>query len=259
MARVPVLRDLTVHHVVPAPELRRHPTRHAWAELVYIIDGEYRAAVGGEPVRASTGECCFYPPQARHEPQAFYARPPRLFVAQWSGGPSGPPWDAPFATPDPAGRVLSALTWIWNTSPDLPVDRSAGEVRRLHRALFSAVMREIEQTLGRGSEPTDPVSKAARLIAHLPAYPFSLEELGRHVGLSPWQLARRFRERFGEPPMQYRKRLRLEKALHLVRTTRLGLKEIAARVGYRTPQHLSRQMHRAFGRPPSALRAGAPR
>jgi AraC-like DNA-binding protein len=248
------MRELSVWHIVPVPGMPEHPREHHFSELIYVTEGEYRVAVEGCPSACTAGSMCFYPPGTPHVPHESYRQPPRLFVAQWRGGPTEAPWDSPFVASDPHGRVLSALTWVWNTMPLAPDQR-----RRMHRHLWNACTSEIERSLLSPDEPTDPAHKAALLLRHKPEYRFNLEELGRHVGLSPWQLSRRFREAFGLPPMKYLKRLRLEKALNLIRTTQLPLKTIADRVGYSTGQHLSREIHRAFGRPPSELRTGSAR
>lgn len=77
--------------------------------------------------------------------------------------------------------------------------------------------------------------------------------------LSPRTLARRTSKAVGLSPLQLVRRIRLERALHLLRTTHLPLEEIAAAVGLADPATLHRLVKRHTGRSPGALRTAAPR
>jgi transcriptional regulator GlxA family with amidase domain len=60
----------------------------------------------------------------------------------------------------------------------------------------------------------------------------SIADLARAANSSTRTLARRFRETLGTSPVRSLQRLRAEEALHLCKTTRLSLEQIAGRVGY---------------------------
>lgn len=61
---------------------------------------------------------------------------------------------------------------------------------------------------------------------------FSLEVAARAVGSSKRTLARRMHAVLGKSPLSYFQSLRVERAVHLLKTTDSNLDEIAARVGY---------------------------
>jgi transcriptional regulator GlxA family with amidase domain len=61
---------------------------------------------------------------------------------------------------------------------------------------------------------------------------FSLEEVARAVGTSKRTLARRVQHVLGTSPLAYSQRVRVERAVHLLKTTTFSVDEIAARVGY---------------------------
>ena len=61
---------------------------------------------------------------------------------------------------------------------------------------------------------------------------FSLEVAARAVGSSKRTLARRMHAVLGKSPLSYFQSLRVERAVHLLKTTDANLDEIAARVGY---------------------------
>jgi transcriptional regulator GlxA family with amidase domain len=61
---------------------------------------------------------------------------------------------------------------------------------------------------------------------------FSLDEAAKAVGSSKRTLARRTESVLGRSPLAYFQGLRVERAVHLLRTTRASVDEVAARVGY---------------------------
>jgi transcriptional regulator GlxA family with amidase domain len=92
--------------------------------------------------------------------------------------------------------------------------------------------------------------------AHLDQ-PHSLDSLAHWCALSPRTLARRTRKAIGLSPLQLVQRVRLERSLHLLRTTRMPLDQIAGAVGLADPATLHRLVKRHTGRSPGALRPGA--
>jgi transcriptional regulator GlxA family with amidase domain len=61
---------------------------------------------------------------------------------------------------------------------------------------------------------------------------FSLDEAARAVGSSKRTLARRMQSVLGKSPLSYFQSLRVERAVHLLRTGSASVDEVAARVGY---------------------------
>jgi transcriptional regulator GlxA family with amidase domain len=61
---------------------------------------------------------------------------------------------------------------------------------------------------------------------------FSLDDAARAVGSSKRTLARRMQNVLGKTPLSYFQSLRVERAVHLLRTSSASVDEIAARVGY---------------------------
>src|SRR5262245_2983034 len=61
---------------------------------------------------------------------------------------------------------------------------------------------------------------------------FSLDEAARAVGSSKRTLARRMQEVVGKSPLSYVQGLRVERAVHLLKTTNDSVDDIATRVGY---------------------------
>ena len=61
---------------------------------------------------------------------------------------------------------------------------------------------------------------------------FSLAEAARAAGSSKRTLARRMQKAVGKSPLSYVQSLRVERAVHLLRTTNASVDDIASRVGY---------------------------
>src|ERR1041385_370153 len=64
------------------------------------------------------------------------------------------------------------------------------------------------------------------------AHGFSLDDAAKAVGTSKRTLARRMHSVLGKSPLAYFQNVRVERAVHLLRTSSASVEEIAARVGY---------------------------
>lgn len=94
------------------------------------------------------------------------------------------------------------------------------------------------------------VSRAERWARGRLHRTFSISELAKAVGLGARTFARRCERATGLSPVRFIQKLRVEKATELLETTRLGLDEIAEKVGYADPSTLRKLLHRE--RTPSA-------
>lgn len=77
---------------------------------------------------------------------------------------------------------------------------------------------------------------------------FSLDEAARSLATSRRTLQRRIDEVLGKTPLSYFQDLRVEHAVHLLKTTRLDIERIAGRVGYADGVTLRALLRRRLGR-----------
>jgi AraC-like DNA-binding protein len=104
----------------------------------------------------------------------------------------------------------------------------------------------------------DPfVSRALSLLHGRVAQQWTVDDLGREVGLSRSALADRFVRLIGEPPMRYLARWRIQVAAHQLRTSDSSLARIAEQVGYESEAAFNRAFKRSFGVPPATWRRDA--
>lgn len=86
---------------------------------------------------------------------------------------------------------------------------------------------------------------------------FSLDEAANEVGASKRTLARRIGQALGRTPLDYFQDLRVERAVHLLRTTQTSVDEVAARVGYADGVTLRALLRKKIGKGVREIRAQA--
>jgi AraC-like DNA-binding protein len=96
----------------------------------------------------------------------------------------------------------------------------------------------------------DPVVGRALEVLHgAPRDPWTIESLGRTIGVSRSVLAARFTEMVGHPPMHYLTLWRMQLAARLLHDGRQVV-DVAGAVGYESEAAFSRAFKKLMGRPP---------
>jgi AraC-like DNA-binding protein len=98
------------------------------------------------------------------------------------------------------------------------------------------------------------VSRALALMHADPARAWTVDALGREVGLSRSALAERFSVLLNVPPMQYLTRTRMALAARELRESADSIPRIAEQVGYDSEAAFNRAFKREFGMPPAYWR-----
>lgn len=98
------------------------------------------------------------------------------------------------------------------------------------------------------------VGRALALMHEQPAKDWTLDELGRRVGLSRSALHEHFVQLIGVPPMQYLSQWRMQAAARLLLETRATVASIALEVGYDSEAAFARAFKRMVGKPPATWR-----
>lgn len=134
------------------------------------------------------------------------------------------------------------------------------EFETLHRAslepiprnalrLRAGVMNIIRHLLDTMAPPagTDPASRLRRLMDEDAGFTSSLAAMSRQCGFSSDHLRRLFEQRFHMLPVEYRNRRRMARAMELISTSTLSLKEIAAATSFAHASHFSLMFRKTFG------------
>ncbi|HEX6007667.1 MAG TPA: AraC family transcriptional regulator [Burkholderiales bacterium] len=98
------------------------------------------------------------------------------------------------------------------------------------------------------------VGRSLTLLHTQPGRAWTIEELGREVGLSRSALHERFVQYLGQPPIQYLANWRVQLGSKLLRETHRPVAAIALEVGYESEAAFSRAFKRLVGAPPAAWR-----
>jgi AraC-like DNA-binding protein len=98
------------------------------------------------------------------------------------------------------------------------------------------------------------VARAMALLHRDLARAWTVDELGREVGLSRSALADRFIRLIGVPPMHYLGNWRMQVAMQKLRDTSASLAQVADMVGYESEAAFSRAFKKAVGTAPATWR-----
>ena len=159
-----------------------------------------------------------------------------------------------------------AAEWIRSTFQYAAEQISAGRpgsetvLAKLSELLFVEAVRRYAETLPEcqtgwlaGLRDTH-VARALALIHRDIARPWTVDALGREVGLSRSALADRCMRLIGVPPMHYLASWRMQVANEKLRNTSASLAQIAEIVGYNSEAAFSRAFKKAFGAAPATWR-----
>ncbi len=98
------------------------------------------------------------------------------------------------------------------------------------------------------------VHQVLELFHREPEFPWTLEVLGKKVGMSRATLVRQFKDTVGVPPMTYISNWRMLKAYHFLKYSSISLDEIADLVGFSSARTFSKAFQRHYNYTPSELR-----
>jgi len=98
------------------------------------------------------------------------------------------------------------------------------------------------------------VGRAITLMHERPAEPWTVEDIGRLVGMSRSTLHQRFVDLVGQTPMQYLTQWRMQRAASLLRECNTTVAMVAQEVGYDTEAAFARAFKRLVGMAPGAWR-----
>ena len=131
---------------------------------------------------------------------------------------------------------------------------------KLSEVLFVETLRRYINTLppsqiGWLAGARDPsVGQALALLHKEPAYPWTIANLAKRIGLSRTRLADRFHHFLGGSPMAYLAQWRLNLGAEILQSTEDSVAAVAAAVGYGSEAAFNRAFKREFDCPPAQFR-----
>jgi len=157
------------------------------------------------------------------------------------------------------------LSWLETATNVIMQETDSGNpgsdvvVERLAEVLFIQILRAyiIKKSVFTGylaALQDSQISSALRLIHTKHHLSWTLENIAKNVGMSRSSFAFRFKQLVGIPPMDYITDWRMEKALDLLKSTKLPLNAICEQVGYTSEAAFSKAFKRHFNQNPGAMR-----
>jgi len=99
--------------------------------------------------------------------------------------------------------------------------------------------------------------RARELLHDVPERPWTVEEVAREAGISPFHFIRQFETVFGRTPHQFRIESRLARARRLLAAGRHSVTEVCVEVGFSSLGSFSDLFTRRVGETPSGYRRRA--
>jgi AraC-like DNA-binding protein len=159
-----------------------------------------------------------------------------------------------------------AAEWIRSTFQYAAEEVAAGRpgsetvLAKLSELLFVETVRRYAESLPDGQTGWlaglrgTYVARALALMHHDIARSWTVDELGREVGLPRSALADRFIRLIGTPPMHYLASWRMQVAMQELRNTSASLARVADMIGYESEAAFSRAFKKAVGTAPATWR-----
>jgi AraC-like DNA-binding protein len=246
------------------------PHTHPGWELYLQLDGDASHwIVGGKPFAVGALQMLVVPPHTTHElldPRPsrwhfyFASFDPALILSEFSDslafwGPAMPTWfgDASRCRESFAGFLADVTS-----TGQLRADSLRASAQRLLISVSSVASPDVASAAATHGLATHPaIARAQSLLVSRYADDLTMVEVARRVGLSSAHFASLFTQETGVPPATFRRRVRLEHAVRLLRETGLSVAEIATSVGFCSAQHLATTLQREHGSSPTQVRAHA--
>lgn len=222
------------------------PHRYAVWKLTYYREGHIDAFVDDVRHRVGPGSVLVVPPLVLHAEQADtdYANTYLLVNAPLS-------WPWPPAATDDDGSIGHAFAMLL---------RESGSTGPYTAAMIGALLTEVDIWLRRAGESIaiSPAGRAVAAAEQIMAteHPQALRiaNLAGRVGVSVSTLRGYFMAELGSSPQARLRQIRLQHAMVLLGASDLTVEAVAARCGYHSASHLSRQLKADTGHTPGQFR-----
>lgn len=128
--------------------------------------------------------------------------------------------------------------------------------REQFKAWVAETLHRVKAAYGEESTPhnRNMVQKAVQYMDHHLHTDLSLTQISEEVGLHPSYLSKVFKDETGITVSEYITKSRMERAVHLIRTTDMKVYEVAEQVGYATAHYFIKIFIKHFGLTPQEYR-----
>lgn len=232
---------------------------HRDFELGLVVEGETELCIGEQTYQAKQGDSFLINPYAWHELKAGEGA--RVLFVQVS-----PDF---FKESFPEIREIEVATRLLS-HPKIEEDLlqladAYFKKERLYKIRCSALLNDIFYQIltecGFGEAPEKIIEKKEYRIRNIMDYidrnyakKILLSEIAQRENLTVCYLSHFFKECFGVTFQEYLQKIRCEKAVQLLTTTRMSVLDISMDCGFSDPKYLNRAMQKFYAMTPGQLR-----
>lgn len=130
----------------------------------------------------------------------------------------------------------------------------AGQLATTALQVVAFVLSLRDASVGLPNRMDEVIRRARTLLVERCDQPLQIGRLARELGVGESYFRRAFKARTGLSPKSYVIDLRLRRVRTLLRTSTESIEEIADRLGYHSPYHLSAEFKKLMGQSPTAWR-----
>lgn len=247
-------------HVSFVPHEPYGPHAHRRIEINYVRRGSCFMECGGQTQGFRQGELMIVTPQAPHR---FEAGPrgavlmqleflPEVFLAlgfrpDGVAGLSHPRVVKMAGDVEISGTVRRIIAELQRRRPD-----SIHLVVLLYAELLLLLRRHLADSMSAAGAPA-ALRVATDFVRQNYGAPLAVADVARRAGVSERYLRSLFASYLHVSPIDFVRRVRVAKAVELIQTTELSVKEISYRCGFSSPQYFARTFRQVYGASPCSL------
>lgn len=262
---VPVFTGLGIVHVNAPYDYPPH--RHPAYQVIFVDTGHYIGSINDTELHLKANDVLIVKPGDIHsdrcrpplryfgltfhlDPRWYGEREPMLFTASVT-----PEQQVFHANRNSLWPLIKAIQKEADTGDPVAPHVQDALLLQLFWRIVRALPRDVvsEAFLDLTGDHAFPTRVKRFMHTHMGA-PLTVPEIAERLHMSESSLSHKCRELIGESPAKLLLRIRMERAVMLLKNSDMPVKEIALRVGYEDPYHFSRAFKRHFGSSPSSLR-----
>jgi AraC-like DNA-binding protein len=240
---------------------RMERLRHDDNLLIYCVDGVGHASAGSWAGTVTAGDMLLLPQGVPHAYQANPERPWTIYWVHFQGSSTAifNQYLGYREDRKPVARVGLSPQLIGQYRELLAVRRTGYSTRAFINAanqlrhLLTQIAVEMRHSQAISQHSFDLETVQSFMLEHI-ALPLDLDTLAAAAKLSKFHFTSKYKALTGYSPIKHFLNMKMEHAGHLLDSTNLGIKEIAASLGYDDPLYFSRSFSKTVGMSPRAYR-----